>query len=246
MKAFVVVIVLPFVLFGCDSKTEQRPKPKTQSSDVATSEPAAPMLVGKAIVRGKIVLSGSSPVMKEIPNTFCQCPGPRPIMDESVIVSDGGGLKNVLVSIEGIGPGAPPAEAPVLDQINCVFVPHVVGITVGQRLKTRSSDETLHNVQLIGSKGPVENFVLTRANEERFVTVGYADMLTASCSAHPWMKAYVGVFENPFFTVTAAGGSFEPTGIPAGSYTLVAWHERYGRLEFLITLSDERPAEVNL
>ena len=41
------------------------------------------------------------------------------------------------------------------------------------------------------------------------------------------MRAYVGVLPHPFFAVTDREGKFEIRGVPAGSYTLVAWHEKY-------------------
>jgi hypothetical protein len=42
------------------------------------------------------------------------------------------------------------------------------------------------------------------------------------------MKAYVGVLKNPFFAVSAEDGSFTIKGVPAGKYTVVAWHEGPG------------------
>jgi len=50
-------------------------------------------------------------------------------------------------------------------------------------------------------------------------------MVPVKCNQHPWMKAYVAVLSNSFFDVTDSNGSFEIKGLPAGRYTLVAWHE---------------------
>jgi hypothetical protein len=41
------------------------------------------------------------------------------------------------------------------------------------------------------------------------------------------MRAYVGVLQHPFFAVSDDSGRFEIKGVPAGTYTLVAWHEKY-------------------
>ncbi len=58
------------------------------------------------------------------------------------------------------------------------------------------------------------------------------------CDVHPWMTAYIGVFDSDYFAVTAADGSFEIKGLPPGSYELVAWHERFGELKKTVTVSD--------
>jgi hypothetical protein len=61
------------------------------------------------------------------------------------------------------------------------------------------------------------------------------------CNQHPWEKAYVGVFNHPFFAISDMFGRYEIRGIPPGSYKLVAWHEKLGEQETEITLV---PGEV--
>ena len=46
------------------------------------------------------------------------------------------------------------------------------------------------------------------------------------CDVHPWMKAYVAVFDHPYFAVTDDTGKFQIKNIPNGKYEVVAWHER--------------------
>ena len=53
-------------------------------------------------------------------------------------------------------------------------------------------------------------------------------MVPVKCNQHPWMKAYVGVLKHPFFAVSAEDGSFTISGVPPGTYTVVAWHEGPG------------------
>ncbi len=43
---------------------------------------------------------------------------------------------------------------------------------------------------------------------------------------HPWPTAYLGVFDHPYFAVTAPNGTFTIEGVPAGQYRLKVWHER--------------------
>jgi hypothetical protein len=58
------------------------------------------------------------------------------------------------------------------------------------------------------------------------------------CDVHQWMRAYVAVFDHPFFAVTGEGGTFTLAGLPAGTYTVVAWHERFGEKRQQVTVGD--------
>jgi hypothetical protein len=42
------------------------------------------------------------------------------------------------------------------------------------------------------------------------------------------MRGYTGVSSNPFQAVTGADGTFRIENIPAGKYTIEAWHEKFG------------------
>jgi len=51
-------------------------------------------------------------------------------------------------------------------------------------------------------------------------------MVRMKCDVHPWMGAYIGVVNHPFYAVTDENGNFTIENLPAGEYTLKAWHER--------------------
>ncbi|HEX3358150.1 MAG TPA: carboxypeptidase regulatory-like domain-containing protein [Tepidisphaeraceae bacterium] len=222
------------LLCGCDSK----------QGNVA---PPVPVIQGNGVVRGKVMFSGMPPVMHEIPSAACHDSSPAvAIMDETAVVGPAGGMKNVLVTIEGAGPGAPRDPSPILNQIHCTYVPHVIGVTVGQDLIVRSSDATMHNIHISGSAGDMMNFAMTQSGQEKHISFAKPEVLRAKCDVHPWMTAYIAVVENPLFAVTADDGTFEIKNVPAGSYKLIAWHEQYGRLEQPCVVSDDKPADVTL
>ena len=70
------------------------------------------------------------------------------------------------------------------------------------------------------------------------------EIVKLKCDVHPWMTAYVLVSSHPFFAVTGDDGSFKISGLPAGSYTVEAWHERYGAKSAEITVAADKPAET--
>ena len=58
------------------------------------------------------------------------------------------------------------------------------------------------------------------------------------------MNAYVGVLDHPYFAVTDAAGKFELKGLPPGTYTLEAWHEKFGAVTQSVTLGAKESKDV--
>jgi hypothetical protein len=62
-------------------------------------------------------------------------------------------------------------------------------------------------------------------------------MIPLECNVHGWMNAFIGVLPHPFFSVTGADGSFKISGLPPGTYTIEAWHEKYGVQTATVTVA---------
>ncbi|HEY8667044.1 MAG TPA: hypothetical protein VIL86_10280 [Tepidisphaeraceae bacterium] len=228
---------------GCGDGTATSVVNESASAGASNAAPAMPAVRGEGIIRGKIIFTGSKP--KEIKIDNSQCTGhAKPIIDETIVVNDNGTLRNVFVYLEGAG------EAPfaggkdvLIDQVDCQYVPHVIGVQVGQTVRVRSSDDTLHNVHTLCEKNASDNLPMTRAGAEKKLKFKSAEFIHAKCDVHPWMSAYIGVFDNPFFAISGGDGTFEINGIPDGQYTLVAWHEHYGQQKQEVTVAKAAPAE---
>ncbi|HEY8750815.1 MAG TPA: carboxypeptidase regulatory-like domain-containing protein [Tepidisphaeraceae bacterium] len=212
------------VIVGCHKRDDASPPAQSEASP--TTFPT-----GSATVRGSVVLVGKAPTMSTIPNKPCH-DGALPLNDEAVVVDDAGHLKNVIVYLEN-APPAPPAEnapAEKLDQINCQYVPHMLALRTGQPLHVTTADPTLHNVHGDCLDNPPFNFALVAPTQSRDLTFKSPERFPIRCDVHPWMKAYVQVFSHPWFAVTDKNGAFEIPNVPPGTYTLVAWQEKYGFL----------------
>ena len=125
-----------------------------------------------------------------------------------------------------------------------MYRPRVQAAVAGQSLSIRNSDQTLHNVH--GYKGPSTLFNQAEIPGMPAITKKLSEtdqVLKFKCDVHPWMTGYVVVSSNPFFAVTGDDGSFRITGLPPGSYTLEAWHERFGAKTAKITVADDKPTE---
>ncbi len=165
------------------------------------------------------------------------------VLSDSLVVNDDMSVQNVFVHVKGGLVTAqvydPPGQAAVLDQAGCLYVPHVLGVQVGQELKILNSDNTLHNVNCQPKENSGFNEGMPVKGMEASKRFTKAERgVPFKCDVHPWMKAYVHVVSHPYFFVSDAQGRFEIKGLPAGTYTLEAVHEsdRIEPVEFEITV----------
>ncbi|HEY4185311.1 MAG TPA: hypothetical protein VGP07_09595 [Polyangia bacterium] len=150
--------------------------------------------------------------------------------NEAVVAAKDGGLGNVVVSLRAMKPaGTPPAPPPghaAIDQLGCMYRPHVQAVTVGSELILVNSDRVLHNVH--GNLGGVTVFnVAMPIKGQRLPTkLTRPGLVRLQCDAgHSWMNAWISVLAEPTFAVTDATGHFRITDVPAGEYTIEYWHE---------------------
>ena len=138
-----------------------------------------------------------------------------------------------------------PSTPVVIEQQKCRYTPRVIGIRVGQPLEIRNGDPLLHNIrsdseinQPFNQGQPVQGMAFSHTFTTREV------MMPIKCDVHRWMNAYVGALEHPYFAVTAAAGTFQLPGLPPGTYTLEAWHERLGVRTQQVTVGPKETKDV--
>jgi hypothetical protein len=119
-----------------------------------------------------------------------------------------------------------------IDQKNCEFLPYVVAIHQDQTLVIKSSDPVNHNVRYAAFTNAAFNQILAPQGKVEMKLVAERRPIVVACDIHPWMKAYLMVFDHPFFAVTESDGSFEIKDVPAGEQNLVLWQERVGYVGF--------------
>jgi hypothetical protein len=178
---------------------------------------------------------------------YCQMHAADYPAAETVKVSDGG-LENAIVFVSS---GAPqgvsyPSPAPLeIIQQNCHYVPHVFTMMTKQTLSVKNGDMTLHNIHVWAEKNPQFNVgqpMKDLTNTTRFETPEVP--IPIRCDVHRWMGAFVGVFDNPFNTVSRKGGAFE-LKLPPGNYEITAWHEKFGKKTTTVMVSDNDRKEVD-
>lgn len=241
---------------GCKPHT---PVQKGQESIATNVKPAAqstvpldPATLGT--VSGTVHFSGKAPERIRIDmsqDPVCSMMGGDNFAEQYVVHD--GKLANVYVYVktEPAAAMSAPAQttAPVvLDQIGCKYVPHVVAVMRGGSVEFRNSDGTMHNIHTMPT---------VAANKEIDVSQGprgapqirqFPDpevMMPVRCNNHPWMNAFINVSPTPFFAVTDANGHFEIKGLPAGTYTLGAVHEKMGEQDMTVTIKPHATEAAN-
>ena len=117
----------------------------------------------------------------------------------------------------------PPGRAR-MDQRSEQFSPRVLAVTAGTTVDFPNNDRTFHNVF---SLSRVRTFDLGRFAPGRtgFVRFDRSGIVPVFCDIHSHMSAYILVFSHPFFAVSEDNGQYEIEGVPAGTYSLIAWSE---------------------
>jgi plastocyanin len=236
------LVVAVAVMTSC-SKSESGP---AQPKGPVT--PVDPSTAGSIEVQ--VSYSGAPPTpnvlnMSSVP--ACAALHPNPVVEPSLVVTDGR-LANAVVYIKsGLAErGFPaPTEAVVIDQKGCLYDPHIAAVMVGQPLQFRNSDTEAHNVHGRPRIVDAWNFLMSRPNSTRDVSFDNPEVgIPVSCDIHPWMRAYVSVFDNPYFAVTPRDGTVTLRSVPPGDYVVAAWHETLGTLVRPVSLPASGTATV--
>jgi hypothetical protein len=192
-------------------------------------------------VSGVIKFDGTPPAgnridMSEDANCAA-APGDK--LTDDVQVTDGK-LANVFVYVKGgkiDDYSYPTPSSPVtLDRLGCRYHPRVLGIQVNQTFKVTNSDPTYHNVHPTPKFNTEWNYGQKQGQAIEKTFTRQEILVPVKCNVHRWMKAHVGVLAHPYFAVSAKDGKYKITGLPPGTYTVVAWHETFGEQTMRVTV----------
>lgn len=203
-------------------------------------------------ITGKVYFKGNKP--RRLPldmakDPVCQSEHSGTVYAQDGAVNDDGTLPNAFVYIKSGARNAvsvTPRNSVELTQRGCMYEPHVLGIMVGQPLQVVTIDPTTHNVHVAANVNSDWN--VTQEPGSPSVIRKFAKpevMIPVHCNEHPWMKAYIGVMDDPYFDVSGSDGSFLLKGLPTGTYTVAVWTATFGTKEQRVTLQPGERASVD-
>ena len=230
---------IPVVLAGLVLLLPQQEANQTKTPYKSTGNEAT--LVGAVTVKGQT----SKPLRIDTSaDPICLAHGNQ--LFTEYVLRNGDKLENVFIYFKSgealrLLSFETPTAPVVLHRRNCRFTPRVIGVRVNQPFNIENNDLTYHNTHPMPklsrewNKSQPPNSSLV----EKFERAEFA--IPIRCNQHPWEKAYVAVFDHPFFATSDEFGRYQISAIPAGRYQVIAWHEKLGEQETEITLV---PGEV--
>ena len=217
-----------------------------------------PALAGD--VTGTITLKGTPPKEKDITplkeDATCGKLYTEMPTTHFYVVGANGTLADVVVSLldadgkpitgKSTGASAPPV---VLDQKNCQYSPQIFAVQTGQKIMVKNSDQVLHNVHEVPAAdtgNQEQNQAQMPGSPDLPFTIAKPEMfLKFKCDVHPWMFAWVSVFDNPYFAVSEKDGSYKIANVPPGKYKIQAAHRKAGAVTQDIEVKEGAPANVD-
>ena len=152
-------------------------------------------------------------------------------------------LADVIVSLKDVtGKSTGASQPPVtLDQKGCLYVPQILAIQTGQKLVVKNSDSCIHNVHCVPdvAGNPESNQVQMPGGPDLDYTFAKPEMfMKFKCDVHPWMFAWVSVFDSPYYNISDKDGKFVIKNVPPGKYTVEADHRKLGKLTKEVEIKD--------
>lgn len=239
-----LAIILGFAITGCSNKQndESAPPQPTAVVDPATA----------GAITGTVTFEGKPPQYRAIDmsaEAACVQANPKPVYPPVVVLGSHGQLANAVVYIKsGLASYRydQPADPAVLDQKACMYIPRILAFRTGQPFEIKNTDPVTHNVHPIPRQNESWNRSLAAGSPPFMTKFPHPELaIPVVCNIHPWMRAYLFVFDNPYFEVTPQTGTFELQGVPPGTYTVEVWHERFGTLDQTVTVAPRESAQIS-
>jgi plastocyanin len=154
-------------------------------------------------------------------------------------------LSDVVVFVEGVKAAKPKPATVTMTMKAKGFIPHVVVVPVGGTVEFPNEDPIFHNAFSVSPENrfDLELYKKPKSGSWTFKAPGIVNVY---CNIHPQMSAVVVVRDNPFYVKAGRDGAFTIEGVPAGKYTIVAWHERGGEQGMEVTVPAEGQVGANL
>lgn len=214
-----------------------------------------------AVVRGTVTFQGATPEPKEFElqrypdRMFCGAlsDGEGHRLLKEVHVGQRGGLKDVVVVVEGVQNGKPLTFTHAQIEANvCQFLPFVTVVSEGRLLTVTNRDPVSHDIQGYAYDQAGVDIVLHRPSLKATGTTDVVHLVkgrkvfTMQCGVHPFMQNWGYAIDNPYYAVTDQDGSFSIGDLPPGTYRLKAWHPILGvqEREVAVTSNDTATLDV--
>jgi Carboxypeptidase regulatory-like domain len=216
---------------------------------VAAISFAGPAKPAGGSISGKVTYEGTPAKQKPIDMSkepSCAKQYATPPTTETVVTGANNSLENVVVYISAGAPDeAAPSQAVTFDQKGCRYLPHVLAFQTNQELKIVNDDQTSHNIHPLAKVNHEWNKSQPPGTPPISEKYEQMEFIPVKCNIHPWMHGNFAVLKNSHYSISSNDGAFTLPNLPAGKYTVTAWHESYGTQTQDVTISGSETKSVN-
>lgn len=191
------------------------------------------------------------------------------ILDEFSVSADRG-LKDTVVLLIDAKKGKPfEFVPPTIEARDCRFLPFVSVVKDRAEVRVVNMDPVFHDIQayetselgprvLFNTPLPMNPSHVRDAGSESHEHLAGQPMIQVvkltknrrffvmQCGFHAYMESWGFAVDNPYYMVTNQEGEFSLSDVPAGEYTLVAWHPGVGTiLEKKVSVSAKQTLQID-
>ena len=131
---------------------------------------------------------------------------------------------NAVVWIEGPRRDGGAGRPLTMAQESKRFTPHVLVVPRQGTVEFPNNDPVFHNVFSVSGANRFD-LGLYRSGSSKSRSFAEPGLVRVYCNIHPQMVGFLLVVDSDFAAVTDRDGSFRFENVPAGAWTLKAWHE---------------------
>jgi hypothetical protein len=223
MKKMILLLVALLLVFPSMHADAKKKKKKSKYKVIKVTNGGS--------ITGKAVFAGGAKEDETVTLTSEQDLCGDTLPAEKYLVNGNGEIKNVVVYLDGIKKGkAIPKDNALIDNVMCLFVPHVSLGYKGNKVDIKNSDPVFHNVHSYIKGKTIYNLGLPDPGSQVTKKMKKTGIMEVKCDSHPWMLGYVYITAHPYTALTNEKGEFSISDIPAGSYKVKAWHEGFGEI----------------
>lgn len=219
---------------------EEAPRPPYRVVSVARS----------GAIIGKVTLASPPPAdsVFQPPADVAELCGPTRRVE--LVDHRGELLENVVIWLADArsGKALPIERRYEITNTDCALEPRVQAAVVGGMINVRNADRSAHRTifELGG-----DTLATVRESEAGQVVptekaLARRGLVEVVSGTYPWSRAWIRVFDHPYFAVTNRDGTFTIDSVPPGSYRLVAWEARLGTREREVTVQAATDSRVDL
>ena len=217
--------------------------PKARYTATAVASPGS--VSGTVALRSP--LAPASPVPAGKDSLVCGA-----FIPDSSVQQSGDGLGSALVWLDGVRSGKPlPLDKRVeLESVDCRLTPRVQAATMGGAVNVIGHDPFRQRLRFMVSGEDAPRVIVMLLKDEQVIPTEQPlkgpGLVVVRDAEHDWPRAWIGVFDHPYFAVTKPDGSYTIDQVPPGTYTLSTWHERAGRTSQKVTVGANGVVKVDV